>query len=290
MFFPIVITVLEASFAFVMLFHSGAVKRNRHVLFAIPLICAAFLIRYFFLPVETADYQDFLSNWVSWFAENGGFAALKTPVGNYNIPYQYFLALFSYLPVKDLYLIKSLSVFFDVILAYSVCMIVSLHYENSWIRITAFCLTLLWPTVILNGAYWGQCDSVYTALALLGIYLALSGKPVRSMICITLSFSFKLQAVFILPVWAVLLLCEKIKWRHIFVFPLAYTVIILPAVIAGRPFIETLTLYLNQMDSIGTGLNYNSPSVFSFCVRADFFPQGLILFHGGSPSYMFYIP
>ena len=107
---------------------------------------------------------------------------MKDPIGNYNIPYLYFLAFFSYLPVKDLYLIKSLSIFFDIILAYSVCMTVSLFCNNRWLRICSFFAVLLWPTVILNGAYWGQCDSIYTSLALLGIYCALSDRPVRSMI------------------------------------------------------------------------------------------------------------
>jgi hypothetical protein len=42
-----------------------------------------------------------------------------------------------------------------------------------------------------------------------------------------------------------------------------------PAVIAGRPFIDTLTLYFNQIGSVGSGLNYNSPSVFAFLNYSD---------------------
>ena len=38
--------------------------------------------------------------------------------------------------------------------------------------------------------------------------------------------------------------------------------LVLPAVLLGRPFVETLTLYFNQTGSIGSGLNYNSPSLF----------------------------
>ena len=263
MIIPLILILSEAAFAFFLLYRTGALPRFRHVLAAAALIGAAFVLRWLFLPVETMDYQNFLTKWVTGFADNGGFAALKSPVGNYNIPYLYFLAAFSYLPVKDLVLIKALSIFFDVLLAWAVCQIVSLFTQNAWLRIGAFSLVLIWPTVLLTGAYWGQCDSSYTALALLGIWCALSGKPVRSMICIALSFSFKLQAVFIMPLWAVFLFCGKIKWKHLPVFPLTYVVTVLPAVLAGRPFIDTVTLYLNQMDSIGTGLNYNSPSVFS---------------------------
>ncbi|MCR4606931.1 MAG: conjugal transfer protein TraL [Oscillospiraceae bacterium] len=264
MYFPIIITLIEAVFAFFLLYLTDSISKTVHLLLAVPLICAAFLVRYYLLPYETADYQDFLSRWVKWFADNGGFSAMKDQIGNYNIPYLYFLALFSYLPVKDIYLIKSFSIFFDIILAYSVCMTVSLFSDNKWLRICSFSAVLLWPTVILNGAYWGQCDSIYTSLALLGIYCALSDKPIRSMVCIALSFSFKLQAVFIMPVYAVLLIKGKINWKHIAFFPITYIAAVLPAVLLGRPFIDTVGLYFGQMDSIGTGLNYNSPSVFSF--------------------------
>ncbi len=115
------------------------------------------------------------------------------------------------------------------------------------------------PTVFLNGALWAQCDSSYAAFAVLGIYLALSGRPELSMVCAALSFGFKLQAVFILPVYAVLWMYGKFNWKHFIIFPAAYIVLVLPAVLLGRPFIETVTLYFGQTGSIGSGLNYNSP-------------------------------
>ena len=83
------------------------------------------------------------------------------------------------------------------------------------------------------------------------------------MILITPSFAVKLQAVFILPFYAVLLMKKYIKPQHIMLFPLTYAVSVTPAVIAGRPFIDTLTLYFKQTGSIGDGLNYNSSSVFA---------------------------
>lgn len=126
-----------------------------------------------------------------------------------------------------------------------------------------FFTVLMLPTVFLNGALWAQCDSIYVALALLGIYCALDDRPVLSMVLAALSFGFKLQAVFILPVYAVLWIYGKFSWKHFLVFPAAYVVLVLPAVLLGRPFAETLTLYLDQTASIGTGLNYNSPSVYA---------------------------
>ena len=67
-----------------------------------------------------------------------------------------------------------------------------------------------------------------------------------------------------LPVYAVLWMQGKFQWKHFLVFPLAYVLLVLPAVLLGRPFLDTLTLYASQTGSIGDGLNYNSPSVFAF--------------------------
>ena len=78
---------------------------------------AAFALRYLALPYETLDYQNFLTHWVDHFRVYGGFRALRDNVGNYNVPYLYFLAAFSYTDYSDLYLIKYLSIAFDVLLA-----------------------------------------------------------------------------------------------------------------------------------------------------------------------------
>lgn len=253
---------LEAVFAYWLLYRSGVLRSSLSIYLSAALLALAFSLRAFCLNYETLDYQDFLMRWVDFFRQNGGFAALNQPVGNYNIPYLYFLALFSYIPVDDLYLIKLLSIFFDVLLAWAAMGIAGKLGCSRRRRLGVFFTVLLLPTVILNGALWGQCDSIYVALALMSIFWALDGRPVLSMLAMTLSFGFKLQAVFVMPVLAVLWMQGKLKFRHFFIFPLAYVILVLPAVLLGRPFLDTITLYFSQTGSIGSGLNYNSPSIF----------------------------
>ena len=101
------------------------------------------------------------------------------------------------------------------------------------------------------------------ALAVLALADALEEHPVRAMVLLALSFGFKLQAVFVMPVFAVLLFAGKIRWKHLPVFPLAYILLILPAVIAGRPFFDTLLIYFRESGTVGTALNYNSSSVYA---------------------------
>ena len=262
----VTITVLLAiaAMALVLLYVSGELRRPEQVIISAALIAGAFVIRGLCMGHVTLDYENFLAHWVDYYRENGGFAALGGKIGNYNLPYLYFLCLFSYIDVYDLYLIKALSIFFDVILAWAGMKLAGLYTASPARRLAAFFLVLYWPTVILNGAYWGQCDSIYVAFAVLALYLALDGRPAAGMACMAVSFAFKLQAVFIMPVFVVLLIAKKVKLRHFLLFPLTYVALMLPAVFAGYPLLSTITLYFDQMGTAGDALNYNSSSVWAF--------------------------
>ena len=259
----LLILFLEAAFAFFLLWREKLLDRLPMLLLAAVLILGAFALRIPPLDYETLDYQNFLARWAAFFRENGGFLAMDKQVGNYNIPYLYFLALFSYIPIKDLYLIKLLSILFDVLLAWSALRLCRRFTQSQGRLLGCFFVVLYLPTVFLNAAVWSQCDSIYAALAILGVALALEDRPVPSMICIALAFGIKLQAVFLMPVYAVLWIYKKFNWKHFLIFPLSYVLLVLPAVLLGRPFLETLTLYFSQTGSIGSGLNYNSPSIFA---------------------------
>lgn len=259
----VLLLIVEAGLALVLLRASGVLPEPKHVLISAGLLAAAFVLRGFCLSYETLDYQNFLAVWVDFFRQNGGLAALGMPVGNYNVPYLFFLALFSQSSIPDLYLIKLLSIFFDVVLAWATMQLIGCFVHSPARRLTCFFLVLFWPTVVLNGALWGQCDSIYVAFAVLSIWLVLSEHPILAMASIAASFSFKLQAVFVMPVFLLFLLTRRVKVWHFLVFPAVYVLMVLPAVLAGRPLWEALTISLTQTGSIGDGLNYNSPSVFA---------------------------
>ena len=223
----------------------------------------ALVIRASLLDYQSDDYLTFLAPWTQFFRDNGGFAALRYSLGNYNPPYMYFLALFSYSDISELYLIKLLSVMFDVLLAWACMKLLGLYTGSRAKLLGVFLAVLFLPTVVINGAYWAQCDSIYAFFGLFALYLGLRGRGCASMISLAACFAFKLQAVFIIPVFFILLLAKKIRWRELLVFPAAYIVFMLPALIAGRPFIETMTLYFAQAGTVGDAMNYNAPSLTS---------------------------
>lgn len=228
-------------------------------------IAAALFLRTFFLDYCSYDYYDFLAKWVLYFRENGGFLALRNNIGNYNVPYLYFLAAFSYSSLSDFYLIKLLSIFSDVLLAWGglrLCRIFCAPESRK--GAAAFCLLFLLPTVVLNGACWAQCDSIYGALLLHALACALDARPGASSVLAALAFSFKLQSIFLLPLWLGFWFLGHIKFRQLLLFPLTYFLSILPALLLGKPLGDILGVYLGQTQEYASQLTLNAPSVYAF--------------------------
>lgn len=222
-------------------------------------------LRLFFLDHQTHDYQTFLAQWAAFFRDNGGFAALKEPVGNYNVPYLYFLAAISYLPIPDLYLIKIGSILCDILLAWGGLRLTRYFTrDNSPAPLLCFGILFLLPTVVLNGACWAQCDSLYTALILLSLSAVLEKRPKTSVLLLALAFSFKLQAVFVIPLWCIFWFTKRVKFGHLLLFPIGYVITILPALALGKPLQDILSIYVGQIGEHETYLTLNAPSIYAF--------------------------
>lgn len=255
--------LILSALALFLLYWEG-IFREMFLVMLLP-IGAALLIRVLLLDHVTLDYQDFLSKWVDYFRQNGGFSAIKDPIGNYNVPYLYILALLSYLPVPDLYGIKLFSILFDILLAWGGLRLTRQLTQNECLPLVTFSALLLLPTVILNGACWGQCDSVWAALCILSLSQALARKSVSSVTLLALAFSFKLQAIFIIPLWCAIWFTSRMEFRTFFVFPVVFLFTMLPAILAGKPIADILNVYVDQAGSsiAWQTVNYNSPSIFS---------------------------
>lgn len=254
---------------------------KRVFLFCLLPLGLAALLRVLSLDHVTYDYQDFLAPWTEFFRQYGGFSAIRHPVGNYNVVYLYFLALISYFDVPDLYLIKLFSVFFDLLLAYAGLRLTRRVTGSDRRAGAVFSLLLLLPTVVLNGAYWGQCDSIYAALCLLALADTLEGKPARGLVLLGLGFSFKLQAIFLIPLWCVFWFSGRVKFRHLLLFPASYLATCLPALALGKPILDILSVYIGQTSDY-SALTLNAPSIFALIpygvqVNEDFWAKAGIL-------------
>lgn len=227
-------------------------------------VALAMFLRVLCLDHITQDYVLFLFPWTEAFRTAGGFWALKENIGNYNVPYLYFLAAVSRFRFPDLYAIKLFSIFFDLMLAWGGMRLTRILCGKESLRpLAAFSLLLLLPTVILNGSFWGQCDAIYTAFALHAFASALERKPAASVLLLAVAFSFKLQTVFLIPLWCVLWYAGRVKFRHLLLFPVGYAATIAPALLLGKPLADTLGVYAGQMGEYAGRLTMNAPSVYA---------------------------
>ncbi len=227
------------------------------------------LARVIMLEYDSADYNTFLSVWVDVFRQDG-FRALRENVGNYNLLYQYALLLISKSSLYDLYLIKLFSILFDYALALAMLRAVPIFCEDRD-GLPVFLIVCILPTTLINGAFWGQCDSVYAFFVILFLCDLETGHPWRSASFLALAFAFKLQTIFVFPVVLLGLIHGKFKPRHALAFFGMYLFTMLPSMAAGRSFTDALSVYASQ--SMGQNfdrLTYNAPNLYFFFPLLEF--------------------
>jgi Gpi18-like mannosyltransferase len=217
------------------------------------LFLLAIALRASLYHVVTSDYTVFLSQWYDYIQTHGGFAALKYNFSNYNPPYLYMLALTTYLPIQKLVAIKTLSVVFDGALGLFAYLILSLRYRRAYAAIIGVLVILFAPTIVINSSAWGQSDAIYAAFCLGSLYFLLKERPAWACVFFGLAISFKLQAIFFLPVLLVLLLKNKLPIKYLALIPGVFLLMLAPAFLAGRDAWSLLTIYVGQITSGGVG-------------------------------------
>ena len=259
--------------------------KNINIFAAIALITACgLLLRFIFLEDTAGDYDSFLSQWCMYLRENGGFSAISSVDTDYNASYLYFLALFSYLPINDLYLIKFLSFTFDFIMAlggfFIVCHFEKENEKKMLYSLLVFSGILLMPTVILNSASWVQCDSIYTSFIILSLYFMIKENYDLSFMLYGVAITFKLQAIFILPAYGIVFLKNRdFSFLKFLWIPIVNFILYMPAVMLGKPLSSIYDAYITQTErySYKTTLGYPNIYYFFGIYETQLIKPGIIL-------------
>ena len=127
----------------------------------------------------------------------------------------------------------------------------------------AFAAVVLFPTVVVNSALWGQCDSLYTSCLLLFAYFAVTERSAAACIAFGCAFAFKLQSLFLAPLVAVLVLRRVLRPAHLLWVPVPYLLAIVPSWLTGRSLADLLTIYVGQA-TWDTALSVDAPNVFAW--------------------------
>jgi len=241
---------------------------------------AALAIRLALLDHITVDYLAFTGRWYEFLEVNGGFAGLDELDADYTAPYLYLLAFASMAldSFSGVVAIKLMALPFDFVLAGFVYLLVRHRYPEGWPAPLAALAALFAPTVVLNGAFWGQSDAIYTSGVVATVYLLVTERPRWAMVAFGLAISFKLQAIFLAPLLLALLLTRQLRWWHPLIVPIPYAVLALPALALGRAPRETLFAYVDQA-GVYEVLSKNAPNLYQWVPNGWYdaaYPLGIL--------------
>jgi len=128
------------------------------------------------------------------------------------------------------------------------------RFPQPTLPLLTFALVLFAPTVVVNSAAWAQCDSIYAAFCLGSLYFLITRKPWWACAFFALGLSFKLQAIFFLPVLLIVLVVNRQRWASLLALlavPAVFALMLVPAVLAGRDLSSLLSIYPTQVSGGG---------------------------------------
>jgi Gpi18-like mannosyltransferase len=222
----------------------------------------AIVVRLPLFGYESMDYHLALHPWYTQ-VQADGFSALKSPYANYAPAYVTCLALLTHLPLSDLFAIKLLSLAFDFFAAVLAYRLVKLRHASPYSPALAYAAVLCWPTVILNGSMWGQCDVIHTSWLLATLLALISKRPRWALAFFGLAFSFNFQALFLAPLLPLLWLRREVSLRAFLLIPAVFLLTGLPLLAAGKPLGDTYSVYLVQASAFSE-LTKNAPTAYQW--------------------------
>jgi Gpi18-like mannosyltransferase len=252
------------------------------VLILIMGLALALAIRFSLLSFKSSDYFAYTRSWYNTLSEEG-FSAFGKNFANYNLPYLYLLyAIARFLPdLPGWVAAKIPSMVADFVSAWFAFRIVRLKYAASPFPLLAALGVLVAPTVVLNSAFWGQADALYTSALIGCLYFLLIRKNALAMLMFGISIAFKAQGIFLLPLLLALLLRGEISWKYWLLVPAVMLLAIVPAWLAGRSLVDLLLIYPAQAGQYDQ-LSMHAPSFYAWfpdsgSVFVPFYPAGLVI-------------
>lgn len=223
------------------------VQKHLDILFILILTVLALAIRYYGKDFVGGDMTGYFIPWHEAFSKSG-FAGLKEQVGDYNIPYQVVVWLMTLVPIKPMYMYKLLSGSFDFLMAFTGSRIIQKVTERKTLAVTAYVILLFLPEVVFNSSYLGQCDAIWTSFVLLSILFLMKEKYFISFIFLGCAFAFKLQFVFIVPLFVFAwVIGKRFSVLNFVLVPGMLMALSIPAYIAGRPIMDVFRMYFFQV-------------------------------------------
>jgi len=219
------------------------------------------------------DLQTAFLPWQNYLLEHGRWHALQHPISMYFPAYFDITVLTSYLDghINRISQIKLVSFTFDIATA-----VVAYYFVGRLTRsstaggrrsvaqlVAPFCI-LAGPTVLVNGAVWGQSDIVYTCFLLFSTFSVIVGSGAFAALFFGIAFAFKLQAIFLVPFIAAMVLQKRIRWWHLLLVPVGWLAALVPPMLNGARVWDFLSLTSSQGEAFPTlAINVGNPWIIA---------------------------
>ncbi|MDD6302378.1 MAG: hypothetical protein PUA56_03590 [Bacillales bacterium] len=251
------------------------IKRFDIEIFLVAITIIALLIRVAMFNEVSWDVESFLTSWYKEILND--YKALGKSVGDYTPAYLYFiwfLSLFRFEPgsLPFVYGIKIFSIIFDFACAIFAGLIVyRLTDKNKLKAAFTYALVLCGITVCLNSSWWGQCDSIFVSFCIASIYFFLRKNHRTSMILYGFAFAFKLQSIFILPIFVIAAFRRELKFKYFLYIPFVYILFALPSCFIADNFFdrfgEIMMVYVNQTANSYSQLALNAGTFWTLIFK-----------------------
>ena len=240
------------------------ILRNKEKVSLCLIVIISVVWRYAGRNFLSVDMECWLLPWYEEINECGGILSLSHQVGNYGLLYQTLIALMTYIDFEPMYLYKLLSILFDFLLAYIayiICKDMSSKHTGALLSPALLGgVILLIPTVVINSAFWGQCDSMYSFFCLVTLFCLYKEKYVWAFVCLGLAFACKLQTIFIMPF--VIFYYFRSKGFSLIYGILSLIVMWMTGIFAfaqGRSLLAPIEIYMGQTNEYNM-MSLNFPS------------------------------
>lgn len=237
-------------------------RRLSVVLMVIGCLLLGCLLRFIPLEHATIDATDHVIPWYI-FARDHGIDGLGNAFTDYTPFYSYLLLIAAQMDRlgQPLTLIKAISFVFEYGCALAVAFMVWRANKAPSRACVAFCCVWLAPTVIFNGAAWGQADSIWTFFILVSIATFMQHR--NGMLPFAVAVAVKAQGVFLGPFVLGMMLRNRIHWAWLAAVPVVYVVVALPVLLAGRSTASVFGVYIAQADMFHR-LSMNAANIWVF--------------------------
>lgn len=254
------------------------VTGNLDKLALILLVLISVMIRVFLIPETelSPDYNSYYLPWTNAYREYGFFGGLSKDIGDYYVPYNIMYAICSLFPCEPYIPIALFSMAAEFVSAFFIRKIMLMLLgergtDKKRAEMTASfsaALTLLLPFVVWNGALWKQCDAIYVVFLVISVYYLLKENYRAAFVFLAISFSFKLQAIFFVPLFLVLYFAKrKFSIAGFLWIPVIYLIMGLPCVLCKRGIRATYLAYFLQTQEVsseGYGMVSFYPNFYNF--------------------------